>query len=108
MKINTLRLLTLCVYKNVSFFKNEPRFLCSQSFSGTLLPEKLQNDKLPSYLQVPPVDLVNDLEVSRQQVLEEVDGPALQCLRQHGVVGVGTGTDHDVPGLNTEARATGS
>lgn len=98
-----------CTYKkNVSFFKNEPHFLCSQSFSGTLLPEKLQYYILPSYLQVPPVDLVNDVEVSRQQVLEEVHGPALQCLRQHGVVGVGTGSDHNVPGLDTEARATGS
>lgn len=55
-----------------------------------------------SYLQVPPVDLVDDLQVTRQQVLEEVDGPALQGFRQDGVVGVGTGTDHDVPGLDTE------
>lgn len=42
-KINTLRLLSSWrMLKNVSFFKNEPHFLCSQSFSGTLLPEKLQ------------------------------------------------------------------
>lgn len=58
--------------------------------------------QLPSYLQVPPVDLVDDVQVTRQQVLEEVDGPALQGFRQDGVVGVGTGLNHDVPGLNTE------
>lgn len=58
--------------------------------------------QLPSYLQVPPVDLIDDLQVTRQQVLEEVDGPALQGFRQDGVVGVGTGTNHNVPGLDTE------
>lgn len=57
---------------------------------------------LRAYLQVPPVDLVDDLQVPGQQVLEEVDGPALQSLRQNGVVGVGTGTNHNVPGLQTE------
>lgn len=74
-----------------------------------MAPYCLKSSKITrsSYLQVPPVDLVNDLEVSRQQVLEEVHGPALQCLRQHGVVGVGTGTDHDVPGLDTEPQAAG-
>lgn len=55
-----------------------------------------------SNLQVPPVDLIDDLQVSRQQILEEVDGPALQSFGQDCVVGVGTGTNHDVPGLHTE------
>lgn len=58
------------------------------------------------YLQVPPVDLVDDVQVTGQQVFEEVDGPALQGLRQDGVIGVGTGADHDVPGL--DAGRTGS
>lgn len=58
--------------------------------------------KLPSYLQVPPVDLIDDLQVSWQQILEEVDGPALQSFRQDCVVCVGTGTNHNVPGLHTE------
>ena len=60
--------------------------------------------QLPSYLQVPPVDLVDDLQVPRQQVMEKVDGPALQGFRQDGVVGVGTGTNHDVPGLHTDSH----
>ena len=56
---------------------------------------------MPSYLQVPPVDLVDDLQVSRQEVFEEVDRPALESFRQDSVVGVGAGLNHDVPGLNT-------
>lgn len=56
---------------------------------------------------MPPVDLVDDLQVARQQVLEEVDGPALQSLRQDGVVGVGAGTNHNVPGLDTQRTGPG-
>lgn len=52
-------------------------------------------------LQVPPVDLVDDLQVARQEILEEVNRPALQSFRQDGVVGVGTGTSDNVPGLRT-------
>lgn len=51
---------------------------------------------------MPPVDLVDDVQVTRQQVLEEVDGPALQGFRQDSVIGVGTGMNHNVPGLDTE------
>jgi len=59
-------------------------------------------NQIPSYLQMSPIDLVDDLQVSRKQVLEQIDRPALQCLRQDSVVGVGTGANHNVPGLNTE------
>ena len=55
---------------------------------------------------MPPVDLIDDLQVTRQQVLEEIDGPALQSFRQDGVVGVGTGTHHNVPGLDTVRTQT--
>ena len=48
-----------------------------------------------------PVDLVDDVEVARQQVLEQVDGPALQGFGQDRVVGVGTRAHHNVPGLDT-------
>lgn len=51
---------------------------------------------------MPPVDLVDDVQVTRQKVFKQVDWPAFQGLRQYGVVGVGTGTDHNVPGLSTE------
>lgn len=61
---------------------------------------------LGPYLQVPPVDLVDDVQVTRQKVFKEVHRPAFQGFRQDGVVGVGTGTNHDVPGL--EAQSSGS
>ena len=35
------------------------------------------------------VDYINDLHVARQHALHQIDRPALQCLRQQGVVGVG-------------------
>lgn len=54
---------------------------------------------------MPAVYLVDYLQVTGQQVLEEVDGPTLQGFGQDGVVGVGTGTNHDVPGLGTERTA---
>lgn len=54
------------------------------------------------YLQVSPVDLIDDVQVTRQQGFEEVDGPALQGLGQDGVIGVGAGTHHNVPGLDTK------
>ena len=45
------------------------------------------------------VDLVDDLHVARQHVLEQVDGPAFQRLRQQRVVGVADRAPGDVPGL---------
>ena len=39
-----------------------------------------------------------------QQVGEQIDGPALQGLGQNGVVGVGTSTQADVPGLHTDNK----
>ena len=46
-----------------------------------------------------PGDLLQDLPDSRQQALHQLLGPALQGLRQDGVVGVGHGVRGDVPGL---------
>lgn len=45
------------------------------------------------------IDLVDDLEMSRQQRLNQMHGPAFQGLGQYRVVGVGTGPDRHVPGL---------
>ena len=39
----------------------------------------------------PPVDLVDDLQVARQEPLEHADGPLLQGLGQDGVVGIAGG-----------------
>lgn len=97
-----------CAYKNMFHSSRTNHIFSAHKAFQVPYCLKSSNITCSSYLQVSPVDLVNDVEVSRQQVLEEVHRPALQCLRQHGVVGVGTGSDHNIPGLDTEARATGS
>lgn len=56
------------------------------------------------YLKVPPVDLKDDVQVAGQQGFEEVNGPALQRLREHSVVGVCTGPHHNVPGLEIKGE----
>lgn len=56
--------------------------------------------RLPgTHIQVSLVDLVDDLQVPREQLLHQVHGPALQGLGKHRVVGVGKGLFGDVPGL---------
>lgn len=57
-------------------------------------------------LHVAAVDFVDDLEMSGQQGLEEVDRPAFQSLRQHSVVGVGAGPNTDVPCLRRARKST--
>lgn len=54
------------------------------------------------YLQVPLVYLIDDVQVTRQQIFEEVDRPALQSLGQNGVIRVGTGANHNVPTLDRD------
>lgn len=56
------------------------------------------------YLKVPLVYLIDDVQMTREQGFEEVNRPALQCLRQDGVIGVRTGTHHNVPGLETKGE----
>ena len=50
-------------------------------------------------LQEAAVDLVDQLQMARQQVAEQVQIPLLQGLRQQGVVGVGDRPGGDVPGF---------
>ena len=45
------------------------------------------------------VDFINDLQDSRQHAAEYLDGPALQCLRQQRVIGVGKSPARHVPCL---------
>ena len=45
------------------------------------------------------VDLVDDLQVAGQQPGDQVQGPLLEGLGHEGVVGVGEGTDGQVPGM---------
>lgn len=55
-------------------------------------------------LQVAAVDLVDDFQVTGQQMSKQVNRPALQSLRKDRVIGVGTGADTDVPGLKSSRR----
>lgn len=48
---------------------------------------------------MPLVDFVDDLQVSWEQFLHQLDRPALQGFRENRVVGVGKGPCGDVPGL---------
>ena len=50
-------------------------------------------------LQEVQVDVVDYLEMAGQEVLEERDGPLLQCFRQDSVVGVAESGLHDCPSL---------
>lgn len=52
-----------------------------------------------AYVEVDLVDLVDDLQVSGQERLQQVHGPAFQSFRQDCVVGVGKGAPGEVPGL---------
>ena len=54
---------------------------------------------LPHLVQEAAVDLVDDLQVARQQAPEQRQPPGLQRLGQQRVVGVGEGAPGDVPGL---------
>lgn len=56
------------------------------------------------YIQVFLVDVVDDQQVSRQQLFKHVNRPALQRLGQHRVVGVRTGAAGDVPGLRAHTQ----
>ena len=53
----------------------------------------------PHVVQEPAVDLVDDLQVPREQGLEQLDRPLLQGLGQQRVVGVGERADGQVPRL---------
>src|ERR1041385_2474038 len=48
-------------------------------------------------LQVLGIDAVDDVEVARQEALEEGDRPILERLRQQRMVRVGKGADGDTP-----------
>ncbi len=45
------------------------------------------------------IDAVDDLQMARQQPLEQLDRPGLERLRQQRVVGVGQRRDRDLPGF---------
>lgn len=55
-------------------------------------------------LQVASVDLKDDFQVTGQQMGKQVYWPALQSFRKDCVVGVGTGPNTYVPGLNISHR----
>lgn len=55
-----------------------------------------------AHIQVPLVDGIDYFQMPWQQLLKHRYWPALQGLRQHSVVGVGTGLLGDLPGLHIE------
>lgn len=52
-----------------------------------------------TYIEVDLVDLVDDLQVSGQEGLQQLHRPALQSLGEDCVVGVGKSALSKVPGL---------
>lgn len=54
-----------------------------------------------TYVEVGLVDLVDDLQVSGQQRLQQLHRPTLQGLGEDGVVGVGEGAPGEIPGLQS-------
>ena len=58
-----------------------------------------------THVEVGLVDLVDDLQVSGQQRLQQLDGPPLQSLGQDRVVGVGEGASGQIPGLQSQGRS---
>lgn len=55
-------------------------------------------------LQVATVDLIDNFQVTGQQMSKQVDWPALQSFRKDCVIGVGTCMHTDVPGLNKSKK----
>ena len=55
-----------------------------------------------TYVEVGLVDLVDDLQVSGQQLLQQLHGPSLQSLGEDRVVGVGEGAFGEIPGLQSQ------
>lgn len=52
-------------------------------------------------LQMATVDLIDNFQVTGQQMSKQFDWPSLQSFREDGVIGVGTRAHTDVPGLDT-------
>lgn len=63
---------------------------------------KYNKEDFSADLQVVLVDLIDDLQVARQEILEQVDRPTLQSLWKDGVVSVGASTHGNVPCLQDE------
>lgn len=53
-----------------------------------------------SYLKMEEINVVNDFQMSWQDVLKHGAWPSFQSFWQHRVIGVSTGFDSDVPSLN--------
>ena len=70
--------------------------LLDQRQAGELV--RLPGKADPGHPQEAGVDLVDDLQVARQQLLEQLHAPGFQRLRQQGVVGVAEAGRGDLPG----------
>lgn len=76
-----------------------PRQTKSTRMSLSLSAPGRQRHGPRTNIEVALVDLVDDLQVSGQQRLQQLHRPTLQSLGQNGVVGVGEGASGEVPGL---------
>ena len=59
-----------------------------------------------SYLQVSSVDLIDDLQVTRQECFQHRDRPSFQSLREEGVVSVSKHFGADTPCLSYKTYST--
>ena len=59
----------------------------------------INDDSKFTYLHEEVVDHVDDVQMSRKMLTENIDCPALQGLWQNGMVGVGATFLRDLPGL---------
>lgn len=93
----------LCSDKaNLSDIRNERRY--AQSIKTVFL--FLQCQSHGAYIKVGLVDLVDDLQVSGQEGLQQIHRPALQSFREDCVVGVGKSAPSEVPGLRRRGIAS--
>jgi hypothetical protein len=72
---------------------------CLLDQAHPLHPAAVSRVALANFIQKPAVDLVNDREQAGAHQLKETDGPVLQCLREHSVIGVGQRAEREVPCL---------
>ncbi|KAG7229140.1 hypothetical protein INR49_013083 [Caranx melampygus] len=70
--------------------------ICDELSSRESLSDVKLLNHSGTYIEVDLVDLIDDLQVSGQQRLQQLHRPTLQSLGQHSVVGVGEVQYHDL------------
>src|SRR6266849_465744 len=65
----------------------------------TLHPPLVAGEAKTNFVEEPPVDLVDDLEMPGKKYLKPRSGPFLESLRQQRVIGISKGLFRQIPGL---------